>query len=385
MPKDKRTYITVAVDMPDHPKLAALSDSQKWKIVEALCYAREYTTDGVIELPVWRKKYTKRDRDAILATGFAVEFKGGAIVSGPAESRQDSNKIREKFLSTTGVELPTDCILFVDYPEHQQTRREVEYSRHIRSSAGKKGGQRSGEVRQQKRSKGEASASANAKQDLKQNEPEVEEEIDSYYVTIPPISPPGGEGDEGAEGFDSPNSPPALIAINGGATEGKPKSRRKPKTAFPDGWQPTREQVTRLSEQFPTVDLRAEFGKFRDHALSNDRRLSDWLAGYRGWLRNAVQYAARNGRQSAQPVNDRGIPLTPAQIKRARAEALKDRPDAEMLRRAGIPLTDRQRANLGMSEPSTVAVIDPDGFEYAATIEPPPAKRSLLSEVLELA
>lgn len=174
MPRDKRIFITIAVDMPDHPKLAALSGAQMWNIVEALCYSRKYTTDGVIDLPVWRKKFTKRNRDAILETGFAVEFRAGAIVSGPDEIRTDSGKVREVFERTSGRDLPTDCVLFLDYLEHQQSRAEIEATQEQRSSAGKKGGQASGESRRETGSKREANASAKPKQTGSRKEPELE-------------------------------------------------------------------------------------------------------------------------------------------------------------------------------------------------------------------
>lgn len=141
MRKDSRPYIQLSVDFPRHPRLATLSDAQKWLIVKAWCHCGEYLTDGVVDLATWRGLGTKRNREAVLGTGIAVEFRGGEIAQIPTGFRQDSEQIRAEFQSTANTILPTDCVLFPTYLDRQSRRVDVEEMRDKRRSAGRKGGQ----------------------------------------------------------------------------------------------------------------------------------------------------------------------------------------------------------------------------------------------------
>lgn len=71
---------------------------------------------------------------------------------------------------------------------------------------------------------------------------------------------------------------------------------RKPrgKRALPADWEPNDGHRTFADEHH--LDLEEEAAKFKDHALMNDRRLKDWDAGFRNWLRNAIQFRSRDGR-----------------------------------------------------------------------------------------
>ncbi len=112
MPKDNRIFITLAVDMDRHPKFASLNDAQKWLIAKAIMHCREYLTDGQINMTVWRKLGTDRNRKAVLATGVCSEV--------PEQN----------------------CVIFHDYAEHNQTRAEVDAAKEKARSAGQKGGLR---------------------------------------------------------------------------------------------------------------------------------------------------------------------------------------------------------------------------------------------------
>ncbi|WP_280389496.1 hypothetical protein [Nocardia wallacei] len=110
MPRDARLYITVAVDMDRNPKYAALNDAQKFLIIRAWLHCREYLTDGVVSMPVWRKMGTDRNRKAVLASG------------------------------ACSVDAEQNGVVFHDYLEHQQSRADVEAAKEKARSAGKKGG-----------------------------------------------------------------------------------------------------------------------------------------------------------------------------------------------------------------------------------------------------
>jgi len=68
----------------------------------------------------------------------------------------------------------------------------------------------------------------------------------------------------------------------------KPKTttpRKRPERFLPPDWKPTDEHLT-LAEQ-EGVELDREAEKFRDHAKATDRKLRDWNAAFRNWLRKA--------------------------------------------------------------------------------------------------
>lgn len=185
MPKDRRIFITLAVDMPDHPKLATLTKGQCWLIVEALMYCRKYKTDGVIDAAVWRRMDTKRNREAVERSGLCVDL--------ATESRQNYDRIADDFRQKTGEALPDSGVFFSDYAEHQQTRREIEAASEAKKAAGSKGGKaRAARASSPREASNGASGSQAAacglpKQPLKQNQAEVEgeKEIEPTYVGSP--------------------------------------------------------------------------------------------------------------------------------------------------------------------------------------------------------
>lgn len=59
MAKDTRTYIRLHDGMPDHPKIAGLSDAAFRLQVEALCYCSRYLTDGHLPAAILRKLGTE--------------------------------------------------------------------------------------------------------------------------------------------------------------------------------------------------------------------------------------------------------------------------------------------------------------------------------------
>lgn len=164
MPKDKRIFITLAVDMDRNPKLSDLSDAQKWIIVKAIMHCREFKNDGIMKLSDWNKMATKRNRIAVESCGVVVvdETKSVAVLH--------------------------------DYAEHNQTRAEIEAASEAKKAAGRKGGKaRAANANttagaSERASEVQAAACDLPKQMLKQNqaEEEVEEEKElSTHLTTP--------------------------------------------------------------------------------------------------------------------------------------------------------------------------------------------------------
>lgn len=158
MPKDKRIYINLAVDMDRNPKYINLTDGQKWLIVKAIMHCREYPNDGNLPLPVWVKMGTKRNRISVESCGAItiVASKNVAIVH--------------------------------DYAEHNQTIAEIEKSRNEKIAAGQKGGKARAANRAHA-NETQADGLAAAKRDLKQNQAEIEIEKEKELLTYVSSSP----------------------------------------------------------------------------------------------------------------------------------------------------------------------------------------------------
>lgn len=155
MPKDKRPYIKVTLDMPDHPKYAALSRAQKFLIIEGWIHCAKYRTDGVMDMKVWNKFGTKRDR---------ITFVENEVVEVDDDSK---------------------TVLFVDYLNHQTSRAEQEEKQEQARSAGQKGGRAKAANKSGKSSETLAGAKAPASGPLSGSlaEVEVEEEKELTYVS----------------------------------------------------------------------------------------------------------------------------------------------------------------------------------------------------------
>lgn len=363
MPKDNRIYITLTVDMDDSPKLAALSDAQKWLIAKALMYCRRNLTDGVISTAAWRKMAGAAARKAVESTSMCVVI--------PKDGGADFAATAEYFFEKTGDKLSTDCVFFPDYFEHQQSKAEAAASTEKKRSAGKKGGEAKARNAGKRPSKDVAPASGLLKHMPSKDVPELELEEVLRTSTNPPVVPP--EGDTAA-------ARPALEVIQGEGqnADGKPKrATRKRGTRLPDGWNPPRDAIDSMLADHPalTETIRSHHADFCDywHAKAGrEAEKVDWLATWRKWMRTEGrkldERAARSGPRFGQPQPPNG--LTPFQMKAARAEALMARPDPAILERAGIPLTPQQRANLGLDMPPAPA-IDEHGFAYDAVLPIP--------------
>ena len=82
------------------------------------------------------------------------------------------------------------------------------------------------------------------------------------------------------------------------AEDATPTKRRSQKTRLPDNWHPTPEHHATAHRLHLNIDSEAE--DFRNHAQAKGRRLVDWDAGFRSWLKKSAEYAQeRQGRQGA--------------------------------------------------------------------------------------
>ncbi|MFD3594390.1 hypothetical protein ACFWU5_16825 [Nocardia sp. NPDC058640] len=229
MPKDNRTFITLAVDMDRHPKFAALNDAQKWLIVKAIMHCREYLTDGQISLPVWKKMGTDRNRKAVLATG---------VCSVVAEQ---------------------NCVIVHDYAEHNQTRAEVDAAKEKARSAGQKGGLSKAANAKRNPPPNPSEGLAPARHLLSENVAELEkEEENTTYVPSAAYVSNAGE-------YENGNPEPTVEATG-------------PKVP-PDGWKIVRQATHGLSQ--PT---RTELALQAAAMLRAGVNADDILAGLETWM-----------------------------------------------------------------------------------------------------
>lgn len=108
MPSDPRTFITLHDGMPEHPKIAPLSDAAFRALIELWCYCSRTLSDGLVPDAIVRRYTTPKSRRELAARGLAVE-------------------------TGEGIDMH-------DYLEHQRSRAEVEDLREKRRAAGSKGG-----------------------------------------------------------------------------------------------------------------------------------------------------------------------------------------------------------------------------------------------------
>lgn len=120
-PSDPRAYVRIAVELPSHPKIAALDDPvASWAHVVAICYSGEHLTNGVFPLA------------AILRTAGAPRTKGEKL-------------IRAGLWHKPGHDCP-DCAqppaahaVVHDYLKHQNSDTHVRTVSETRSAAGRRG------------------------------------------------------------------------------------------------------------------------------------------------------------------------------------------------------------------------------------------------------
>ena len=89
-------WIKVDVLLPGHPKLAGLSRSARWTLIELWCHCGSYHTDGWVNADVWKAIGSKADRDAIVKAGLAEPAPmGGYIMHDYTEHQRSKEEIEE--------------------------------------------------------------------------------------------------------------------------------------------------------------------------------------------------------------------------------------------------------------------------------------------------
>lgn len=89
-----------------------------------------------------------------------------------------------------------------------------------------------------------------------------------------------GEEKRGEETRGEERESAQAVSPETGST--KPKKRRSPETPIPDDWRPNETAIAKAASIGVDVDREAQ--RFRNHALSIDRRCVRWDAAFANWL-----------------------------------------------------------------------------------------------------
>ena len=80
-------------------------------------------------------------------------------------------------------------------------------------------------------------------------------------------------------------------------TINKPSDINKGAKRCPEDFQPSAEQIAKLSAKHPTLNLSEELDAMKDHEFKTARK--DWAACFRTWCRNAEKYQRGNANGKA--------------------------------------------------------------------------------------
>ncbi|MDL1890337.1 DUF1376 domain-containing protein [Nitrospirales bacterium NOB] len=64
--------------------------------------------------------------------------------------------------------------------------------------------------------------------------------------------------------------------------------------SLPSGWTPSPENQTNNLSRYSDAEIREELEKFRDHFTANGKRMKDWDAAFRNWMRRRPEFQRGN-------------------------------------------------------------------------------------------
>lgn len=103
--------------------------------------------------------------------------------------------------------------------------------------------------------------------------------------------------DRTANGNGTPNA--KAYAERGEERREESSARKRAKTPIPEDWMPTKSHESYAAER--RLDLSTEAFRFRNHAVSVDRRCVNWNSAFTNWLSNAKPAAAARKGDDRRP------------------------------------------------------------------------------------
>lgn len=291
-------------ELLDNPKVAKVGPIGFAVYVAGIVWCSRNLTDG--HIPFGRA-------NALLDLS-AVEYDVGnpcAVPGGPSTMASDNgltvHKVAETLIAAGLWSRTEDGYLVHDFLKHNPSRASVLLERDavsaVKAKAGHIGGLRSAEVRRLKQtaSKTEADAKQTGKQTPSKKEAPIPYPIprDHGYQDPPLVLEPS-------------NQPGASVPADSSA------GRRTPgKTTLPADWTPPAADVDRLRAELGR-DVMAALPGFRDYWRGHGKRMADWAATFRNWVRRD---ATRLPEWYPPPVQ--AAPPSPVDAEEARAARAK--------------------------------------------------------------
>ncbi len=104
------------------------------------------------------------------------------------------------------------------------------------------------------------------------------------------LPPPSGNGRVPVRDSDATGAPPVPPGEGVGEGEGGEPARPARAHTLPDGWQPSEATKAWARENHPAHATKGVLAAFVDHARATNRKLIDWDAGFRNWIRQEEKY-----------------------------------------------------------------------------------------------
>lgn len=301
---DRREWVRIATDLAQHPKLAALEDPAPagWALVVAVLYCGRNLTDGVFPIAgVLREASVSRDVADQLVDAGAWHRTG-----------HDCGKCPQP---------PAGHGYAHDYLEHNRSREAAEAARAAgRKAATVRHGRRRSATSEADVYGSHADRTADRNADsVRDSEPPEDDAPPEYEPhadrtagrmrSVPDSQIPADRtADRMPDACGTGAEPSTEVEVEKEVTTDPPALRAGPPARAGRGsrldpeWVPAVEVRDKLRDEFPNVDQRAEFAKFRDYwagVPGAKGRKADWTATYRNWIRRAAENAPSASRRPA--------------------------------------------------------------------------------------
>jgi hypothetical protein len=225
------SWLKIDDGFADHPKIMAVGVQAAWLHVCGLCYCARYLTDGFIPA-AQVKKLADVDEVTALVTALVTaklwhESQGGYQINDYLEYNPAAEKVKEERAKTA--------------------KRQANFKNKGKNS-------------QEDGNNGVSNAVSNA----------------VTNASPVPVPVPHTYSKEYVVGASAPTPP----------KEGKTKAERG--SRLPEDWNPSREDVAAMRQEYPAVDFRTVTENFKDYwrsASGANAVKRDWVAAWRMWVR----------------------------------------------------------------------------------------------------